>query len=252
MKVEPPPFDPGPPAVRHYLVTILTASDDGLLALLQGAGFGAEVAAGTASHENGVFHNLLDTTVNGVYEAVFKTKEMGPTRDGIVRLWWQMPADAVRGDPHHVGGHVEGPVRPIALDLHTRGGTHLAAEGQGSFSHLWTEDHPPLPGIAGHTAGLAYEGFDRVLTLGPRPDVVLEEAWAHVSRRGPRRAPPRPRALLGAARAAPPPAARRRAGRPDRAAAPCSSSPTVWPSGLSTKARRQRPSRNGGIRTLPP
>jgi hypothetical protein len=38
----------------------------------------------------------------------------------------------------------------------------------------------PIPGVAGNIAGLVYTGVDRVVTLGPTPDVALKGAYLHI------------------------------------------------------------------------
>lgn len=168
MKVEPPPFDAGPPADRHYLVTVLATSDHGLQETLHGLGFHASMTAGVAALDaTGLFHNVLDTEDHGVYESRFPTAEMGPMVPRM-RLWWQLEND-------------DGTFSPISLDLANEGGTHLRGQANaGWFSHLRTEDHAPLPGAAGDIYGLAYQGFDRVVEPGPaRLDVRLQEAYIH-------------------------------------------------------------------------
>lgn len=167
MKVEPPPFDDGTPT-KHYLVTVVATSDPDLQALLHAAGFHATLTSGEATWMPGAtLHTLLDTADHGVYESAFATKPHKPMDAGPFRLWWQME-------------NPDGTFSPIALDLRNSGGEHLVAEAQGWFHHLRTEDHAPLPGAGGWTAGLAYRDFDRVLTLGPRPDVKLQEAYVHL------------------------------------------------------------------------
>lgn len=166
-RVEPQPFDPGPPAERHYIITVLATSDHALHEFLHAQGFHASMTKGTAEwRAEGLFHNLLDTEDHGVYESLFRTGEAGPM-PGTMRLWYQKE----NGD---------GSFSPLALDMANTGGTHLWAEPNGYFSHLRTHDHDPIPGAAGQIAGLVYAGFDRVVTLGPRPDVRLEEAYIHL------------------------------------------------------------------------
>lgn len=167
MKVEAPPFDDGAPT-KHYLITVIATSDPALQEILHHAGFHATLTKGEATWmPGGSLYTVLDTEDHGIYESAFVTKEHKPMDAGPFRLWWQKE-------------NADGTFSPIALDLRNTGGTHLVAEAQGWFHHLRTEDHAPLPGAGGWTAGLAYEDFDRVITLGPRPDVKLEEAYVHV------------------------------------------------------------------------
>ncbi|HEV8361749.1 MAG TPA: hypothetical protein VGR28_14970 [Candidatus Thermoplasmatota archaeon] len=167
MRIEAPPFDAGPSADRHYLITVLATSDHGLHELFHSLGFHATLTKGTAEWQApDVFHNLLDTEDHGVYESIFTTKEVGPMPP-LMRLWWQLEND-------------DGTFSPIALDMANAGGKHLLAPAYGWFSHLRTHDHDPLPGAAGEISGLVYQDFDRVITLGPRPPVKLAEAYVHL------------------------------------------------------------------------
>lgn len=167
MKVESPPFDAEPAPTRSYLITVLAAADEELLHLLTTAGFHAVPASGVIETVAGAQrHTLLDTDGHGVYESYFVPKEMGAMTPGPVRLWWQ----------HEVMS--EG-YRPIALDFANVDGVHYAAQGQGTFTHTETRDHDPVPGAGGQTAALLYEGFDRSVSWGPRPDVTLEAAYIH-------------------------------------------------------------------------
>lgn len=184
MKVEPPVFDNASiPATHHYLVTVLATSDDALLARLQAAGFGA--TRSTAAREtvaDGMTRVQMWTEGNGDYDSLFRPKEVGEMTATRIRLWFQ-------SIPEGHGGHHEpdaeradratGEFRPIALDLVSTGGTHLTAEGQGYFSHSGTAHHAPLPGAYGHIAAFGHSGFDRTFEWGPRPDVVLREAYLH-------------------------------------------------------------------------
>lgn len=169
MKIEAPPFDDASaPGVRHYLVTVLGSSDEDVNTALHGAGFHATMSKGV--HETtggGWIRALLDTADHGVYESIVPLEEEGPLDEGVYRLWWQKENE-------------DGTFAPIALDMATTGGTHLWTPNKyGYFSHLRTEDHAPIPGAVGEIPGLGYDGFDRVITLGVRPDVQLDEAYIH-------------------------------------------------------------------------
>ncbi|MBI4393591.1 MAG: hypothetical protein HY556_07325 [Euryarchaeota archaeon] len=174
MRVKPPPFDDGK-ANRHYLTTVIATSDHWLHEFLHKWGFHATTTKGGIEWQGEVFHHILDTTDHGIYESVYMTKDVGAKRDGITRLWFQME-------------NSDGTFSPVAIDMiDSGGGKHLIAEPEGYFSHLRTEDHyqdlgfakVPIPGAAGHIAGLTWTGFDRTFTLGPRPDVRLKAAYLH-------------------------------------------------------------------------
>ena len=178
MKVEPPAFDAGPPATHHYLVTVIATDDEDVVARLQAAGIDAMRA--TASRDalaQGTLRIQMMTEGNGDYDSVFRPKPMGGMTATRVRLWWQ------EGYQGHAGGgpheeHGDG-YRPLALDLVATGGEHYAADGQGYFSHTGNDHHAPLPGAYGHTAALMYDGFDRTVEWGPRPDIRLPTAYVH-------------------------------------------------------------------------
>lgn len=168
MRVEPPPFDTGEPVERHYLITVIASNDAAVREELHHHGFHAvDVAGHVGIQDNGLFHNVLDTDGHGVYESYFRPTEAG-AMPGSYRLWFQKE----NGD---------GTFSPVALDVHNTGGTRLRAEGfYGTFTHLETEDHAPLPGAAGECPGVGYTGFGRVITVGPAPNVTLDEAYIHL------------------------------------------------------------------------
>ena len=168
MRIEQPPFDNGTPVDRHYLVTVVASNDAGLRELLHGHGFHATDATGHVGlQESGLFHNILDTADHGVYEAYFRPEAAGEM-PGSFRLWFQKD----NGD---------GTFSPISLDILNEGGSRLRAEGfYGTFTHMETEDHAPLPGAGGESPAVAYTGFGRVITPGPAPDIKLDEAYIHL------------------------------------------------------------------------
>ena len=176
MRIEAPPFDNGTPADRHYLITVIASNDAGFRELLHHRGFHATDAFGHVGYDWGpvnpsafepYFHNILDTAAHGVYESYFRPEAAGEM-PGSFRLWFQKE----NGD---------GTFSPIALDITNEGGSRLRAQGfYGTFTHLETEDHAPLPGAGGESPALAYTGFNRVITPGPMPDVKLDEAYIHV------------------------------------------------------------------------
>lgn len=168
MRIEAPPFDTGAPVDRHYLITVVASNDAGLRELLHHRGFHATDATGHVGMvEGGFFHNILATADHGTYEAYFRPEPAGEM-PGSYRLWFQKD----NGD---------GTFSPIALDITNEGGSRLRAQGfYGTFTHLETEDHAPLPGAGGESPAVAYTGFSRVITPGPMPDIKLDEAYIHL------------------------------------------------------------------------
>lgn len=168
MRIEAPAFDDGTPVDRHYLVTVIATNDPAFRELLHHRGFHATDATGhVGMQDTGLFHNVLDTADHGVYEAYFSPEPAGDM-PASYRLWFQKD----NGD---------GTFSPIALDLLNDGGSRLRAAGAyGSFTHLETEDHAPLPGAGGESPAVAYTDFARSITPGPAPDIRLDEAYIHV------------------------------------------------------------------------
>lgn len=185
MKVEAPPFDnASAPATHQYLVTVIATNDDDLLTRLQAAGYAAiKATAEKVVAPDGTLRVQMRTEGNGEYDSLFRPKEMGPLEATRIRIWYQSTADGHGVHGHEPSGErrdrARGEFRPIALDLVSTGGTRIAAQGQGYFSHSGTEHHAPLPGAYGQTAAFGHVGFDRVFEWGPRPDVVLSEAYLH-------------------------------------------------------------------------
>jgi hypothetical protein len=176
MRVEPPVFDTGEPVDRHYLITVIATNDKDFREMLHHRGFHATDATGHVGMDGGpagelgtglYFHNILQTADHGTYEAYFRPEAAGEMPSSF-RLWFQKD----NGD---------GTFSPIALDVHNEGGSRLRAAGfYGTFTHLETEDHAPLPGAGGESPAVAYTGFDRVITPGPTPDIRLAEAYVHL------------------------------------------------------------------------
>jgi hypothetical protein len=186
IRVEPPPFDTGG-AQRHYLVVTFATDNAQVNEAIKAAGLHVADAAVTVERLGPLFHTVLDDVEHGVYEVHYEPIEAGPKWEGTVRIWIQL------GAGHHgefqSQAHDE-VIRPVALDLVDAGGVHLhARDASAVFSHTRTNDHDqdlgggvviPVPGVAGNTAGLGYQGFQRSIRLGPNPGVGLAEAWDHV------------------------------------------------------------------------
>lgn len=165
-RVEEPPWGDGVPS-RNYLVTVVATNDPDVLDALHAAGIHATDATATLALDGAIFDAVLDTAHHGRYESTFVMKELGAMPEAPIRLWFQHENE-------------DGTFTPVALDMvHTPGGAHHGAEGQGYFGHWETDMHGPQGGLGGHTAALAYTDFDRTITLGPRPTIALDEAYEH-------------------------------------------------------------------------
>lgn len=167
MRIEPPPFDTGAPADRHYLITVVASNDAAFRELLHHRGFHATDATGhIGEREGGMMHNILDTADHGVYESYWRPEAAGDM-PASYRLWFQKEND-------------DGTFSPVALDVRNDGGARQRAQGfYGTFTHLETQDHAPLPGAGGECPAVAYTGFARTIVPGPAPNVTLEEAYIH-------------------------------------------------------------------------
>ena len=181
VRVEPPPFDPGG-ADKQYLVSVFTAGNEDVHHALMDMGFELHTGKGIIEPLGAFLHQQLDDEMHGVYDTRFVPKDVGPAKGGVTRLWLIVGSEhhdhAAAAAPGNGGGSF---YHPIAIDMANTGGEHLVAEqGEAAFTHLRTDDHGVVPGAAGNVAAQAWMGFDRVLTMGPMPDVMLEQTWEHV------------------------------------------------------------------------
>lgn len=165
-KVEDPPFSDGAPS-RSWLVTVVAANDAEVLDALHAAGIHAMHTSATMELDDVKMHTVLDTEHHGTYESMFLLKELGEMPEEPYRLWWQ----SENGNDTYT---------PVSLDLnHSAGARHYGAEAQGYFSHTGTDMHGPQGGGWSNSAAVAWIGHDRVITLGPRPGVEIDEAYHH-------------------------------------------------------------------------
>jgi hypothetical protein len=166
MRVETPPFDEGIPADRHYLITVLASNDAAIREALHHRGFHATGGLGaTVIQSNGLFHSLLRTDDHGTYESYFQSIAAG-TMPEVFRLWFQKANE-------------NGTFSPVSLDLLNEGGSRLRATPYGTFTHMDTNDHAPLPGAGGESPVVAYAGFSCVVKFGPAPNVTMDKAYIH-------------------------------------------------------------------------
>lgn len=167
MRVEAPPFDEGQPADRHYLVTVIASNDAQVREMLHHHGIHATDTTGhTGIQTNGLFHSLLTTGDHGTYESYFQPVAAGSMPESF-RLWFQKE-------------NADGTFAPVSLDVQNEGGQRLRANPYGTFTHMDTTDHWPLPGAGGESPAVAYTGFSRTIKFGPAPNVTLEKAYIHV------------------------------------------------------------------------
>lgn len=182
IKVEPPPFDvptaDGSSIVAEYLSVLWSVNDEALLDRYVDAGIHATKGATILADPEGPFlHTLLDDADHGVYESYIRYREVGEKPAGVVRVWL-LPMHPAEDGKYH----------PIPIDMLDTPARHLTSDGFGTFSHMRTDDHNndtglatlPLPGVAGAIQGLAYEGFDRTITIGRDPKVGLDAAYQHL------------------------------------------------------------------------
>lgn len=166
-RVTAPPFDAQEEAKRHYVITVVGSSDEEVNTALREAGFEGDPTTGSIADDGTRVDTLLRTDSHGEYETIFPTERYGEAGDWTKRLWWQHETEN--------GSYV-----PMALDLDDTGAVHrVAPRGAGYFGHWGTDMHGPQGGASANSAAILYEGFDRVITFGPRPDVALDAAYHH-------------------------------------------------------------------------
>ncbi|MHB8605722.1 MAG: hypothetical protein ACYDCK_10755 [Thermoplasmatota archaeon] len=167
-RIVPPSFDTNP-VPRNYMVNVIASSDKQFNDILMAAGWMAMPASGYIDWTTtpDTFHHLLDAGDHGVYESIFHTKDVGPMKDDVIRLWYQ------HANPDKT-------FTPVAIDMKiTKKGEHYWGDLQGYFSHTRTHDHDPVPGAYGQIAGLVYTGFDASFGWGPQTNVMLDKAYEH-------------------------------------------------------------------------
>lgn len=130
-------------------------------------------------------HQVMDDEDHGVFQTHADMEEYKDFDIERMRFWMYVD---MSGNFNH-GGHGhdesedgEGPhYMPVAIDLVNHGGGkhYTAVDGTAFLSHTRTNHHGPAGGAAGNTGAVLFEGFDRTLTIGPMPDVHLEDTWLH-------------------------------------------------------------------------
>lgn len=183
-RVHAPPFDASGHA-RQFFVTDLSIHHEGVLDTLQTLLdlHASEMWNGVVERlPGGLIHTLLDDAEHGVYETHWLPTEHRTVEETTNRFW-MLVADQKGGSHDHLGfdGAAKATYHPISIDLARTGtSTHLVSPDNSAwFSHSRTDHHGAAGGAAGQVVGVAYEGFDMTMTLGPRPPVVFEESWFH-------------------------------------------------------------------------
>ncbi|HEX9816138.1 MAG TPA: hypothetical protein VGB18_04085, partial [Candidatus Thermoplasmatota archaeon] len=73
--------------------------------------------------------------------------------------------------------------RPISFDITNSADgpvKHRVVDGTAMLSHTRTDAHGTGPaGAQGNVGGLTFEGFDRIITLGPQPEITFDDTWRH-------------------------------------------------------------------------
>lgn len=181
-RVEPPPFDEGPPAARHYLITAVASDDEDIRAAFHEGGIPAMGATHARTATAELLRIQMWTEANGDYDSIFLPKDMGAMEPDRFRFWFQHNGEGHDHTHADEGGpewRATGEFHPYAIDLAIGGaGRHVVAEANGYFTHSGSGHHNGVPATA-NTAALLYEGFDATLEWGPRPDVALAAAYVH-------------------------------------------------------------------------
>ncbi len=131
-------------------------------------------------------HQVMDDEDHGVFQTHATMKEYKDFEVERMRFWLYVD---MSGNYNYGHDHLEGEdpdaghgYMPVAIDLvnNVEGATHYTAvDGLAFLSHTRTNHHGEAGGAAGNTGAVLFEGFDRTLTIGPMPDVHLEDTWLH-------------------------------------------------------------------------
>jgi hypothetical protein len=129
-------------------------------------------------------HTILDDEDHGVFETHGKTKMWEP-KDSLNKIrFWMLINPAGHG--HGTEGSEACECIPISFDLENTAGSYQVFDGTGWLSHSRTDAHSapgPVPvqepAATGNVGGMAYTGFDRVMTLGPMPGIIVDKTWLH-------------------------------------------------------------------------
>lgn len=189
VRVQPPEWDTSG-IKRQYFVADFSVSDGEIVKALQGsmdlhASRNLNTEIRYLDPAETMLYTALDDEDHGIFETYGKMKDY---RDMELEPWrfWMLVAS---GDMHghaHEGADAEpmaAKFRPISFDIQNFAESpvkHRVVDGTAMLSHTRTDAHGTGPaGAQGNVGGLTFEGFNRVITLGPQPEITFDDTWRH-------------------------------------------------------------------------
>lgn len=181
VRVEPPAWDTSG-IKRQYFVADLSFNQGDIVSLIHEA-TGLHASRNLDSKVDfpapNVLHTLLDDEDHGVFQTDGKMKDWTP-KDSMDKMrFWMLINPGGHGHAGSEGTQPKCECIPIAFDLDSTSGKYLVFDGTGYLSHSRTDAHGNEPVAHGNVGGMAFLGFDRTMTVGTIPDVVLTETWLH-------------------------------------------------------------------------
>lgn len=189
VKVKPPPWDDGT-VTRQFILADLSFNDPDIQEILtKGPGFHVSHTIGATIEwigDSDVIHTVMQDTSHGKFETFAGLKEYRALELSDTRFWF--PVSTMEDHGHETDDEEE-KFRPRSLDFThkvTAPAEHwVVNENARAFAH--TKDQPVaegvnVPGVEhyGYTgAAVLFQTFDRTMTIGPAPDVLLDTTWTH-------------------------------------------------------------------------
>lgn len=185
VKVLPPPWDDSG-IERQFFIADFSFLDPDLVKALQTAGgiHASRMLDGRVDWlAPSLMHQVMDDENHGVFETHAKMKDYRAYESGTTR-YWMLVAQA--GHHEHSqstsqpASTMDMTYRPVSFDVvDSAGDRHLVAEGTAWLSHTRTDAHGAVPGAAGNLAAVLHTELQRSITMGPSPEIYLNETWLH-------------------------------------------------------------------------
>lgn len=188
VRIQPPEWDTSG-ITRQYFVADFSISDPGVVKALQGnmdlhASRNLNTEIRYLDPAETMLYTALDDEDHGIFETWGKMKDYKEMTPEPWRFWMLVAAD---GHGHgHEGADAEPMAekfRPISFDITNSADgpvKHRVVDGTAMLSHTRTDAHGTGPaGAQGNVGGLTFEGFDRIISLGPQPEITFDDTWRH-------------------------------------------------------------------------
>jgi hypothetical protein len=190
VRVEPPPWDDSGIEHQFFLPDIsfkdgqiVQDLQDGLLMHTSRMVDGRLDWVGPAA-----IHQVMDDEDHGVFQSHVTMREYGTMEVERMRMWVyaDLTGNFNHGHDHAAEGaespgHVPHGFQPVAIDFINTGQADqwVHVDGGGFLSHTRTDHHGETGGAAGNVGGIAWEGFDRTIRVGPSANLVYNNTWLH-------------------------------------------------------------------------